>query len=252
MAHRSGPLPATRSAVLVIPESSLRDLLALHLRAAGCFPLPVATAAEGRRLATQLVPDLLLIDIDDVPDADCDWALALARRETGPAVPLAWLTSTPQQCQAGACTNGWCIAKPVEPRALTAQLMRLMTGQGPVAAEPARLRPRPPLRTGPVELERDAPTVRIRRGERWLTLDLPATEHRLLGFLLQPPGRMRSREEIRQTVWHGADVDLRTVDQYVRRLRRSLEAAEARDWIKTINRAGYRLQFDDPTDGARM
>jgi two-component system phosphate regulon response regulator PhoB len=242
----AGPRLPLRIVLLLLPDEVLRELLASALRAAGCYVVPLASADEGRRLAAQLLPDLVLLDIDEGPESERDWALDLVRRSTPKRVHLVMLTSSPQQrCgpAGAACGAERCLAKPVDANALVDELLRLMREATSAS------RPRPPLRVGPIELERQHPTLRIRHGEQCLVVDLPHTEHRLLEFLLLHPGRVRSREEIRQSVWQGAEVDLRTVDQYIRRLRRSLQkvpGVAAQQWIQTVNRAGYRLAIDDP------
>lgn len=102
--------------------------------------------------------------------------------------------------------------------------------------------PHPMLRVGAVEVDLRAPTARIHRGDDVQVVDLPITEHRLLAFLLQTPGHARSREEILAGVWPDARIDVRTVDQYVRRLRRSLQRAGAAAIVQTLNRYGYRVE----------
>lgn len=101
---------------------------------------------------------------------------------------------------------------------------------------------RPTLRVGPIELDLDSPTVRIHRDDAVSVVDLPITEHRLLAFLLQTPGHARTRADICAGVWPAGQVDVRTVDQYVRRLRRSLQGAGAASIVQTLNRYGYRVQ----------
>ena len=233
------PTAAGPVVLLVLPDPVLRELLAECLRAAGCYPLPVASAAEGERLAQQLLPDLLLIDADAVPAPDRAWAERLATTPMPPAdtpVPTVALTT------AAAPSPGpgmQVVRKPIRPRELTARLMRLLKNPG---AEPLRPRASGPLRAGPLEIDREQPVVRVQRGQQWWVLDLPRTEHRVLEALASAPERVRSRDEIRRSVWPGAAVDLRTVDQYVRRLRRSLQTVGAGHLVKTISRAGYRLQ----------
>lgn len=99
------------------------------------------------------------------------------------------------------------------------------------------------MKTPSIELDQRQPTVRLLRPDGWYSLDLPWTQHRLLGFLLANPKRIHSREEIRDAVWSDAPVDLRTVDQYVRRLRQSLGDAGARDLVKTVTGFGYRIEL---------
>lgn len=234
---------AGKTVLLVAGEPFVRELMAAHLRAAGCFPMAVASAEEGQRLAAQVVPDMIVIDVDGAPTPHADWALQLARATKGKAVHTVMLSSgVSQACGTDGlqCGASLCVAKPLEPRELMRQLLRLL--RPPRAAE-QRPRARPPLKAASIELDRQQPTVRLLRPDGWQTLDLPWTEHRLLAFLLADAERVRSREEIRDAVWSEAPVDLRSVDQYVRRLRHSLEAAGARGLVKTVKGVGYRLDL---------
>jgi DNA-binding response OmpR family regulator len=100
---------------------------------------------------------------------------------------------------------------------------------------------RPVLLAGDVEVDLEAPTLRVHRaGQAAQLLDLPPTEHRLLVFLLRDAGLALSRAHICRGVWPEGAVDLRTVDQYVRRLRRSLQRVGLAEMVQTINRYGYR------------
>jgi DNA-binding response OmpR family regulator len=112
----------------------------------------------------------------------------------------------------------------------------------PTQAPAADTAPHPMLRSGNLEIDLHAPTVLIHRGRETLRVDLPVTEHRLIAFLLQTPGHARSREEICKGVWPTGHVDVRTVDQYVRRLRRSLQRVGADAMVQTLNRYGYRIE----------
>lgn len=238
-AQGTAPRPAARPVVLLmVREDALRDLLALHLRELGCYPLALATAAEGMRLASQLLPDLILADLDDPEIAVTDWVSSLGAAAAEAMPPLIGLSSARS---ADAMPDGRTVLpKPVRPRELAQYLWRLV--QQPRASRSPRQRV--VLRVGPIELDRHQPTVRVQRGSQWIVIDLPTTEHRLLEFLLTATDRVRSRDEIRQAVWPRSMVDLRTVDQYVRRLRRSLAAADASAIVRTVNRAGYRVQID--------
>jgi DNA-binding response OmpR family regulator len=132
------------------------------------------------------------------------------------------------------------VAKPLEMAGLMRQLLRLLRPATDIAG--ARNRQR--LRVGALELDRQRPVLRLRRAEGWAEVDLPWTEHRLLACLLADAGRACSRPDIRDAVWRDADVHLRTVDQYVRRLRRTLARAGAPGLVKTVNGLGYRLDLN--------
>jgi two-component system phosphate regulon response regulator PhoB len=71
-------------------------------------------------------------------------------------------------------------------------------------------------------------------------VDLTATEFKLLRILLDRKGRVQSREELLADVWnYSPDLETRTVDTHVRRLREKLGAAG--DTIETIRGVGYRI-----------
>ena len=70
---------------------------------------------------------------------------------------------------------------------------------------------------------------------------LTATEFKLLRTLLEREGRVQSRPELLETVWHAQpDIRTRTVDMHLQRLRRKLGPMGA--WIETVRGAGYRFR----------
>ena len=74
---------------------------------------------------------------------------------------------------------------------------------------------------------------------------LSPTEFRLLVTLMQSPGRVFSRDQLLDMVWGiTADVDTRTVDVHVGRLRRVLDGAGGTGLIRTIRGFGYALSTD--------
>lgn len=74
---------------------------------------------------------------------------------------------------------------------------------------------------------------------------LGPTEYRLLKFLMENQGRVYSRESLMDRVWSGGiNVESRTVDVHVRRLRKSLMDAGSPDPIRTVRGAGYSLDMD--------
>ena len=71
-------------------------------------------------------------------------------------------------------------------------------------------------------------------------LELTATEFKLLRLLLERKGRVQSREELLSDVWnYSPDLETRTVDTHVRRLREKL--GPAGDVIETVRGVGYRV-----------
>ncbi len=92
------------------------------------------------------------------------------------------------------------------------------------------------LHLGPVAIDRAAHTVAV-NGK---TLDLTATEYKLLLTLAERRGRVQARAHLLETVWEAApDIQTRTVDMHVQRLRTKLGIAG--DMIETVRGFGYRL-----------
>jgi two-component system phosphate regulon response regulator PhoB len=72
-------------------------------------------------------------------------------------------------------------------------------------------------------------------------LNLTATEYKLLVLLLERRGRVQTRPQLLETVWDAQpDIQTRTVDMHVQRLRTKLE--EMGDMIETVRGFGYRFK----------
>lgn len=234
---------APKTALLMIEEPCVREVIAAHLRAVGWFPVAAHSAQEGWRLASQVMPDVVVMDVDSSATADRAGLAELARTQAADkhvrTVVLSSAASPAPTADGKPAVPDLWVRKPLDARDLTMRLLQLLR---PLRALTARARPK--LRVGPIELDRDQPTVRVRRADSWLTLDLARTEHRLLECMFSDPSRVHSRESLRDAVWPDALVELRTVDQYVRRLRRSLATVQATELIGTVVGTGYRLRLD--------
>ena len=97
------------------------------------------------------------------------------------------------------------------------------------------------LRCGPIQIDRAAHRVAVEGRE----LELTPTEYRLLLTLAERRGRVQARRHLLETVWEAApDIQTRTVDMHVQRLRSKL--GEAGDLIETVRGFGYRLKAAQP------
>jgi two-component system, OmpR family, phosphate regulon response regulator PhoB len=93
------------------------------------------------------------------------------------------------------------------------------------------------------DLDMDVAAHRVRRNGDQITLG--PTEFRLLKHFLEHPGRVFSRERLLDAVWaHDPEIDTRTVDVHVRRLRQALNAGGRADLIRTVRSAGYSLDAE--------
>jgi len=93
------------------------------------------------------------------------------------------------------------------------------------------------------DIEMDLEAHRVRRSGK--AVQLGPTEFRLLRHFMERPGRVFSRERLLDSVWaHDPEIDARTVDVHIRRLRKSLNEGGLPDVIRTVRSAGYSLDAE--------
>jgi DNA-binding response OmpR family regulator len=130
------------------------------------------------------------------------------------------------------------LVKPFSPRELVARARAVMRRAGGDSMPPAEV-----LVLDQGRLELDLGAVRAHLAGQ--DLELTATEFRLLAVLVRPPGRLRSREELRRSAL-GSETAAgdRTIDAHIKNIRRKLDArrAGAADLVRTVYGAGYRFQ----------
>jgi two-component system phosphate regulon response regulator PhoB len=223
------------SILVVEDETALAEVLRYNLESEG---FQVAIARDGRAAMEQIEdapPDLVILDWMLPEMSGLDLCRTMRRRPELRDVPVIMLTAKGEEydrvrgLDAGADDY---VVKPFSPKELIARvravLRRTKAGAGGE-----------PLRVGPLEMDLDAHRVR-RDG---LEVALAPTEFRLLRVLMERPGRVYSREQLLDLVWgRDSEVELRTVDVHVRRLRVSLNANDAPDLIRTVRSEGYSLE----------
>ena len=73
-------------------------------------------------------------------------------------------------------------------------------------------------------------------------VQLGPTEYRILRYLMERPGRVLSRMQLLDGVWgRDSDIEIRTVDVHIRRLRAAMNGDGKKDIIRTVRAAGYSL-----------
>jgi two-component system phosphate regulon response regulator PhoB len=126
------------------------------------------------------------------------------------------------------------VTKPFSPRELIARVGAVLRRMRPALAGEQ-------LAYGDIEMDVDA--HRVRRSGK--PVQLGPTEFRLLRHFMENPGRVFSRERLLDAVWaHDPDIDARTVDVHVRRLRKALNDDGLPDVIRTVRSAGYSLDTE--------
>jgi len=130
------------------------------------------------------------------------------------------------------------LTKPFSPRELVARIKALLRRSRPSAPATAAASSTsgPALRFDGVEIDPGAHEVKV-KGK---LVELTAREFQLLHYFASRPGRVLTREMLLEELWQmDPDVETRTVDVHMRRLRQKLGSAEA--MLKTVRGVGYKF-----------
>jgi two-component system phosphate regulon response regulator PhoB len=224
--------------LLVEDDAALVELLDWHLTRENFEVEKTADGEEALLLAAENPPDLILLDWMIEGVSGIEVCRRLRRLPQTASLPIIMLTARGEEedrvrgLQTGADDY---ITKPFSPRELVARVGAVLRRLRPALTEDR-------LIYGDVEM--DTATHKVRRAGK--QIDLGPTEFRLLRHFLAHPRRVFSRERLLDSVWgRDADIELRTVDVHIRRLRRAINDQGAYpDIIRTVRSAGYALDND--------
>ncbi len=222
--------------VLVVDdEPDIVALCAFHLRKAGYGVSTAATGAAALDRARDDRPSLIVLDLM-LPDIGGFDVLRILRAdETTRDTAVLLLTARKEE---GDRIRGLTLGaddyltKPFSPEELVLRVGAILrrTSRGEPAASTA-------LSIGPIRMDRASHIVTVHGSEIGLT----ATEFKLLLTLAERRGRVQSRAVLLEAVWEAAsDIQTRTVDMHVQRLRAKL--GDAGPMIETVRAIGYRLR----------
>jgi two-component system, OmpR family, phosphate regulon response regulator PhoB len=224
-----------RPSVLVVEdEPALSTLLRYNLEKEG---FSVSEAHDGEEALLQLKeakPDAVLLDWMLPRISGLELCRQIRRAPAWRDLPVIILTARGEEMDRVRGLDSGAddyVVKPFSPNELVARLRAVIRRARPASnAEVLRF----------ANLALDLSAHRVTRGGE--SVHLGPTEFRLLRFLLERPGRVFSREQLLDAVWgRDAEVELRTVDVHIRRLRKALNAASQPDLIRTVRAAGYSL-----------
>jgi two-component system OmpR family response regulator len=220
--------------VLVVDdEPNITELVAMALRYEG---FSVKTAATGRGALTavsQFAPALVILDVM-LPDID---GLEVLRRmnSAGHKVPVIFLTArdaTEDKVHGLTIGGDDYVTKPFSVEELMARVRVVLRRHGNGESESAKL--------VLADLEMDDEGHEVRRAGQ--VVELTNTEYRLLRYLLINPGRVLTRSQILDHVWHydfGGDASV--LETYISYLRRKVDRYEP-PLIQTVRGVGYVLR----------
>jgi two-component system phosphate regulon response regulator PhoB len=224
--------------VLIIDdEKDIVSLLRYHLEKSGFQCLEGMDGSAALRLVREHHPDLLILDLM-LPGMDgLEICRQLRQDATTARLPILMLTAKAEEVdrvvglEVGADDY---VVKPFSPRELVARVRAILRR----AHEPADLSAR---RVGELEVDESRHSVTVQGA----AVELTAKEFGLLGALMRANGRVLNREQLLEGVWGYADaaeIESRTVDVHIRRLREKLGSEAKR--IVTVKGVGYRFDME--------
>ncbi|WP_342359752.1 phosphate regulon transcriptional regulator PhoB [Terrarubrum flagellatum] len=226
--------------LIVEDEPALVTLLTYNLESEG---FQVETESDGEIAEARLrddPPDLLILDWMLPGLSGIEMCRRLRLRDSTRTLPIIMLTARGEESERirGLKTGADdYVVKPFSVPELIARVRALLR-----RADPGKLASR--LAAGDIELDREVRRV-WRAGSE---IALGPTEFRLLEFLIEKPGRVYSRSQLIDGVWsRDAEIDERTVDVHVGRLRKALDHERMSNPIRTVRGAGY--AFDETYRG---
>jgi two-component system phosphate regulon response regulator PhoB len=223
--------------VLVVEDDRpIAELLKFNFTGAGFTVTTTPNGDEALILIDEIKPDLVILDWMIDGTSGIEVCRQLRRSRSSASLPIIMLTARGEEedrirgLEIGADDF---VSKPFSPKELVARANALLRRSAPnLMAEK--------LSYAGIELDTAAHRVR-RNGE---PVSLGPTEYRLLHHFLQNPERVFSRQRLLDIIWpHNEEVELRTVDVLIRRLRVALGPGD--DVIRTVRSEGYSLDSCD-------
>jgi two-component system OmpR family response regulator len=220
--------------VLVVDdEPNIVEVVTMALRFQGFTVQGAATGREALAAAVSFKPHLMVLDVM-LPDMEgFEVATRLGAQRAG--VPIIFLTardSTEDKVRGLSGGGDDYMTKPFSLEELLARIRTILRRTGQAAPESGRL--------VFADLELDEESREVTRGGN--SIELTATEYRLLRYLMLNPRRVMTRAQLLDHVWnYDFGGDGRVLETYISYLRKKLDV-HGPSLIKTVRGVGYALR----------
>lgn len=225
-------LTMAETILVVEDEPAIRELIGFACESSGYAVLRAGSVKEASDLLSQNRVHLILLDWM-LPDlSGLQWLDKLKRDERYAAVPVIMLTARGTESDKVAGLDAGAddyVVKPFSPRELIAR-MRAVLRRGGTEAEKT-------VTCGPLTINEARFSAKV-EGE---PIKLGVIEFKMLLVLASSPGRVYSRAQLLSRVWDDStELDERTVDVHILRLRKQLAGTAAASMVETVRGLGYR------------
>ena len=219
--------------LIVEDESSILELISLNLHQAGFNPIRAISAEYADNLVKETLPDLIVLDWMLPGMNGIEFAKRLRANSTTKSIPIIMLTAKGDEDNKleGLSVGDDYLTKPFSPRELVARIKALIRRRSPELVND-------PIIFEGLVLDPSSHKVQINNK----IINIGPTEFKLLHFFMKNSDRVHSRNKILDKIWgNKSEIDDRTVDVHIKRLRGSLKQSGYDKLIQTVRGAGYRF-----------
>ena len=218
--------------LIIEDEAALVELLRYNLEAAGFTVRAATTGAAAEEALAEDRFDLVLLDWMLPEIAGIELCRRIRQRPETRTLPIIMLTARGEEADRirGLATGADdYVVKPFSVNEVLARVKALLRRAAPDRVADV-------LTFEAIALDRSA--HRVKRADR--DLRLGPTEYRLILYMMENRGRVLTRQQLIDGVWgREGDIDERTVDVHIGRLRKSLVQGDETDPIRTVRGGGY-------------
>ena len=222
----------TRKILIVEDECAIREMIALFLSQKY---YDVIEASDFKTAINKIKenPKLILLDWMLPGRSGIQFIQYIKKQESYAAIPIIMLTAKSTEEDCITCLNAGAddyITKPFSPQILLARIEAVWRR---IYEQQSQF-----IQIDELSIDENAQRVFFQQQE----INLSSTEFKLLHFFMRHPEKVYSREQLLNRIWHNdLEVEYRTVDSYIRRLRRNLAPFQCEDYIQTVRGSGYRF-----------
>ncbi|HHV6352829.1 TPA: phosphate regulon transcriptional regulator PhoB, partial [Haemophilus influenzae] len=222
----------TRKILIVEDECAIREMITLFLSQKY---YDVIEASDFKTAINKIKenPKLILLDWMLPGRSGIQFIQYIKKQESYAAIPIIMLTAKSTEEDCIACLNAGAddyITKPFSPQILLARIEAVWRR---IYEQQSQF-----IQIDELSIDENAQRVFFQQQE----INLSSTEFKLLHFFMRHPEKVYSREQLLNRIWHNdLEVEYRTVDSYIRRLRRNLAPFQCEDYIQTVRGSGYRF-----------
>ncbi|HHF2640967.1 TPA: phosphate regulon transcriptional regulator PhoB, partial [Haemophilus influenzae] len=203
----------TRKILIVEDECAIREMITLFLSQKY---YDVIEASDFKTAINKIKenPKLILLDWMLPGRSGIQFIQYIKKQESYAAIPIIMLTAKSTEEDCIACLNAGAddyITKPFSPQILLARIEAVWRR---IYEQQSQF-----IQIDELSIDENAQRVFFQQQE----INLSSTEFKLLHFFMRHPEKVYSREQLLNRIWHNdLEVEYRTVDSYIRRLRRNL------------------------------